>query len=243
MKPTISSLSREYEAALREYLKSRSNSGLKKAAMLGAQAVSLGLETLDLAKLHEQALVAIGASNSADAKDGVDGLARRAQTFFVEVNILIERTHAAAARVEVSWSQLNEILHERTTELAVSKREVKMNVVQRKAAEKSLRTKNEYYTKLLKESQAIQANLRRLAHRVLSAQEYELGKISRELHEEIAQVLLGISMHLLTLEQKGSLDAKKLLNDIASTRRLVDKSIRTMRRMARKFRTPHEKQA
>lgn len=203
--------------------------------------MSLGLETLDLAKMHEQALFAIGASNSAVARDGRDGLARRAQTFFVEANGLIERTHAAAARAELGWNQLNETLHERTSELAVSKRDVKTNFAQRKAAEQSLKTKNEYYAKLLKESRSMQANLRGLAHRVLSAQENERGQISRALHEEIAQALLGINVRLLTLEQKGSRDTKKLLNDIASTRRLVDKSIKTMRRMARKFRTPHEK--
>ena len=87
----------------------------------------------------------------------------------------------------------------------------------------------------------MQKSLRRLAHRVLSAQENERGQISRKLHEEIVQVLLGINVRLLTLEQKGSRDSKKLLKDIASTQQLVDKSIKTMRRVARKFRTPHEK--
>ena len=228
-------LSRKYEAALGEHLKDGVNSGLKKAAALGTQAVSFGLETLDLAKIHEQALIAINSPISRD------GLAKRAQSFFVEANIPIERTHLAAARAELHWKKLNETLHERTSELAVSKRDVKRNILQRKAAEESLKTKNEYYAKLLKESSMMQGSLRSLAHRVLSAQENERGQISRKRHEEIVQVLLGINVRLLTLEQKGSRDAKKLLKDIANTQHLVDKSIKTMRRVARKFRTPHEK--
>ena len=233
MKAKMSALSREYETALRKHLKDRASSSLKKAAALGRQAVLLGLETLDLAKIHEQALIAIAIPPPGPR----DGLAKRAQIFFVEANIPIERTHRAAARAELHWNTLNDTLHKRTSELAVSKRDVKMNIVQRKAAEESLKTKNKYYTKLLKESRSMQANLRSLAHRVLSAQENERGQISRELHEEIAQALLGINVRLLTLEQKGSRDAKKLLKDIASTQHLVDKSIKTMRRVARKFGT------
>ena len=238
MKAEMSVLSRKYEAALGEHLKDGVNSGLKKAAALGTQAVSLGLETLDLAKIHERALVAI---TSASFPISRDGLAKRAQIFFAEANIPIERTHLAAARAEVHWKKLNETLHDRTSQLAVSKRDLKRNIVQRKTAEKSLKTRNEYYATLLKESRSMQANLRSLAHRVLSAQENERGQISRELHEEIVQALLGINVRLLTLEQKGSRDGKELLKDIASTQHLVDKSIKTMRRVARKFRTPYEK--
>jgi two-component system sensor histidine kinase DegS len=234
MKAKMSSLSREYEAALGKHLKDGASSSLKKAAALGMQAVSLGLETLDLAKIHEQSLIAINSPISRD------GLAKRAQIFFVEANIPIEHTHLAAARADRHWNTLNDTLHKRTSELAVSKRDVKKNITQRKAAEESLKTRNEYYAKLLKESGLMQANLRSLAHRVLSAQENERGQISRELHEEIVQALLGINVRLLTLEQKGSRDAKKLLKDIASTQHLVNKSVRTMRRVARKFRTPHE---
>ena len=233
----MSALSREYETALRKHLNDRAGSSLKKAAALGRQAVLLGLETLDLAKIHERAVIAIAIPPTGPR----NRMAKRAQVFFVEANIPIERTHRAAARAELRWKQLNETLHERTSELAVSKRDVKMNIVRRKAAEQSLKTKNGHYTKLLRESKSMQANLRHLAHRVLSAQENERGQISRELHEEIVQALVGINVRLLTLEQKGSRDAKKLLNDIASTRHLVDKSMKTMRRMARKFRTPHEK--
>ena len=231
MKAKMSALSREYETALRKHLNGRPHSSLKKAAALGREAVLLGLETLDLAKIHEQALIASGIPPAGRR----DRLAKRAQIFFVEANIPIERTHLVAVTADLHWNELNETLHQRTGELAVSKRDVKTNIVQRKAAEESLKTKNEYSAKLLRESKLMQENLRSLARRVLSAQENERGKISRELHDEIAQVLLGINVRLLTLQQKGSRDAEKLLKDIASTQQLVESSIKTMGRVARKF--------
>ena len=238
MRVKMRALSREYESALGDYLKDRTASGLRRAAPLGTHAVALGLETLDLAKIHEQALAALDGAGSGASRDG---RARRAQTFFVEANGPIERTHLAAAAADLRWNKLNETLHERTSELAVSKRDVKTNIVRRKAAEESLKTSKEYYAKLLKESLSMQESLRRLTHRVLSGQENERGNISRELRDEIAQILLGINVCLSALRQQGSRAAKQLSSDIAATQRLVDKSIKGMRRTARKLGTPDGK--
>ena len=70
---------------------------------------------------------------------------------------------------------------------------------------------------------------------VLSAQENERRNISRELQDEIAQTLLGINVRLLSLKQEGRSNIKGLKNEIASTQRLVVKSARSVRRVARKF--------
>jgi signal transduction histidine kinase len=227
----MTALYRQYEAALREHLKGGSRSGFKKAALLGRQAVLKGLETLDLAKIHERALLtAIAPECSAKVRTG---FVKRAQVFFIEAITPIERTHLAAAAAKVHWNELSETLDERTDELAAAKRNLKRGVVQRKAAEETLKKKSEHFAKLFEESRALQETLRGLLHRVISAQENERGQISRELHDEIAQVLLGINVRLLTLQQGGSRDARKLLRDIATTQRLVEKSVKTMRRFAR----------
>jgi signal transduction histidine kinase len=239
MKVKLNALARDYGAALAKYLKAGPNSNLKKAASLGRQAVTLSLETLALAKIHEQALlIAIPRINSAPARDG---LVKRAQLFFIEANFQIERTHRAAAEAKLHWNKLNETLQVRTNELALSKRDLQKRMIQRKAAEETLQTRNDRFAKLLRESRSMQDSLRSLAHRVLSAQENERGQISRKLHDEIAQVLLGINVRLLTLEQKGSRDAVALLKNIASTQCLVDKSVLAMRRAAEKLRNHHEK--
>ena len=88
----------------------------------------------------------------------------------------------------------------------------------------------------LKESLELQKRLRQLTHQVLAAQEDERKKISRELQDEIAQTLLGINVRLLSLKQEARSNTKGLKNEIASTQRLVVKSARSVRQVARKIR-------
>jgi signal transduction histidine kinase len=239
MKAKLNALSRSYEAALAKHLKGPSNeTSLKGAATLGARAVTLRLETLELAKIHEEALdCAIRGMKSSRRRES---LVKQAQIFFIEANFQIERTHGAAARARLHWNRLNKTLQARVNELAISKRDVKNKMVQRKEAEEMLKARNNFYEKSLLESRTMQESLRALAHRVLLAQESERGKISRKLHDEIAEVLLGINVRLLMLEQKGARDASALLKDIASTQRLVDKSVHTLRRTTRKLRRRDE---
>ena len=51
------SIVQRYQAALRKHLKQGRQAGLESARGLGSQALAAGLQTLDLAKLHEQTLV------------------------------------------------------------------------------------------------------------------------------------------------------------------------------------------
>jgi signal transduction histidine kinase len=76
----------------------------------------------------------------------------------------------------------------------------------------------------------MQTHLRHLTHQILSAQEEERKKISRELHDEIAQTLLGINVRLLTLKQAAAVNTKDLKKEIASTQRVVEKSEKTLSR-------------
>ena len=57
--PKARRLAREYQAALHRYLGERSTSSPRSATKLGHQAVALGLETLDVALIHESALLAL----------------------------------------------------------------------------------------------------------------------------------------------------------------------------------------
>jgi signal transduction histidine kinase len=70
---------------------------------------------------------------------------------------------------------------------------------------------------------------------VLAAQEEERKKISRGLQNEIAQTLLGINVRLFSLKQEARCNTKRLKNEIASTQRLVVKSAKSVRRVAREF--------
>ncbi len=196
---------------------------------LGRQAVGLGMETLELARIHEQALVALGLAGSED------GIGERAEIFFTEVISPVVETHRAARESKTQLSRLNETLNRRTEELAATNRQLQRGIVRRKSVESALKKSGEHYAKLLMDSLQLQEGLRQLTHEVLAAQEDERKKISRELQDEIAQTLLGINVRLLSLRQEARTNTKGLKNEIASTQRLVLKSAKSVRRVAREF--------
>jgi PAS domain S-box-containing protein len=78
--------------------------------------------------------------------------------------------------------------------------------------------------------------LRNLTHRLMQAQEEEQKRISRELHDVIAQTLTGINIRLATLNRQAALNTKGLDRNIVRTRRLVEKSVSIVQQFARELR-------
>jgi signal transduction histidine kinase len=68
------------------------------------------------------------------------------------------------------------------------------------------------------------------------AQEEERKKISRELHDVIAQVLTGINVRLATLKSEAAVNTKGLTRKISHAQRLVEKSVKIVHRFARELR-------
>lgn len=231
MKQKLNGLSQRYLTALRKHLQPGRRESFQPALRLGRQAVADGLETLDLARIHEQALATLELSR------GGNGRLKRAEIFFNEVLTPIVETHRAARQSKIELHRLNETLGRRTAELAATNRQLQRGIVRRKSVEAVLRRSSARYRKLLKDSLHLQEGLRQLTHKVLTAQEVERRKISRELQDEIAQTLLGINVRLLTLKKEARNNTWGLKNEIASTQRLVVKSARSVRRVAREFRS------
>ena len=229
MKQKLTGLSQRYVAALRKHLKAGPRSSLQPALGLGRRAVTLGLETLELARIHERAIITL------EAASGKDGIQKRAEIFFTEAIIPIVETHRAARQSKIQLNRLNEKLGRRTVELAATNRLLQRGIVRRKSVEAALKISGIHYTKLLKDSLQLQEGLRQLTHQVLAAQEDERKKISRELQNEITQTLLGINVRLLTLKQEARTNTKGLKNEIASTQQLVLKSAKSVRRVANKL--------
>jgi len=196
---------------------------------LGRQAVVLGLETLELARMHERALAALELSHV------TNGAVKRAEIFFTEALAPVVETHRAARRSKMDLSRLNGTLNRRTLELAAANRQLQRGVVRRKSVEGALKKSGEHYARLLKDSLQLQEGLRQLTRRLLASQEEERKKISLELQNEIAQTLLGINVRLLSLKREARSNTRGLKNEIASTQRLVARSARSVRRAARKF--------
>jgi signal transduction histidine kinase len=229
MKQELSGLSQRYVVALRKHLATGPRASLQPALVLGRQAVAHGLETLELARIHEQAVTALELSRSRD------GEIKRAEIFFTEALTLIVETHRAARQSKLDLHRLNETLNRRTLELAATNRQLQRGIVRRRSVEAALKTSGLHYTRLLKESLNLQEGLRQLTHQVLTAQEEERKKISIELQDEIAQTLLGINVRLLSLKQEAHSNTRGLKNEIANTQRLVIKSARSVRRVAHEF--------
>src|SRR5271155_2157225 len=91
MKRKLYNVSRRYQAALRTHLKQGQQANLKAARGLGSQALAAGLQTLELAKLHEQTLVAEVLADCPASKR--DALIKRAGIFFAAAITPIEKTH------------------------------------------------------------------------------------------------------------------------------------------------------
>jgi signal transduction histidine kinase len=234
MKNKLSNLSRRYQRALRKHLKRSQPAGLESARGLGSQALAAGLQTLDLAKLHEQTLVTELLPRCPAGKR--EALIKQAGIFFAVAITPIEKTHRSAREATAHLKKFIETLSQRTVELAASNLELSLEIAQRKAAEEALKKSERHYSLLLERSDHLQEQLRQLSRQILSAQEDERKKISRELHDVIAQTLTGINVRLAALKKEAAVNTKGLDRNIARTQRLVEKSVNIVHQFARELR-------
>jgi hypothetical protein len=118
MKRKLSNLSRHYQAALRSYLSPGRHASLESAQGLGSRALSAGLQTLDLAKLHEQTLITEVLPGCPAGKRAA--LIKQAGVFFAVAITPIEKTHRTAREATAHLKRFIETLSRRTVELAAS---------------------------------------------------------------------------------------------------------------------------
>jgi signal transduction histidine kinase len=223
-----------YRSELNTRLKTRTRPSSLRAETLGRRAIAGGLEILDLALLHGKALKALIPTNSTEASSAATS--EKAGLFFLDVLIPLEKTHRAMTDNVVKLQKAVRSLQQRTVELTASNRRQKLEVIQRRAAEKSLRLSENNHRILLKEARQMQLRLRHLSHQLLSAQEEERKEISRELHDEVVQTLTGINVQLATLKIESGLNKKNFSKHISYTQKLVEKSVDIVHQFARDLR-------
>jgi len=120
--------------------------------------------------------------------------------------------------------------------LAAANAELRQEIVQRKAVEARLEQSKQEQTRLLKRSQAMHHELRLLSRRVISVQEEERKRISRELHDVIAQTLTSISLRLAALKTEASRNPEGLERSIGRTQEEVVRSVNIVHQFARELR-------
>lgn len=236
MNAETASWARRYETALRRYLRSGTSPNPPSALRLGSRAVALGIETLDVVRIHGQALSSLSTSGGPPGSR----TEKMAQAFFAETIVPIEKTHPAALKANARVERLTRTLRQRTQEAQLSHRQLKRGVVRRQAAEAALQKSGEHSDKLLAEARRQQGRLRRLTREILKAQEDERRKTSRQLHDELAQALLAINLKLLSLRMASQIDTRNLRKEIADTERLVIQLKSTIRGLSHEGERDHE---
>lgn len=207
---------------------------MRPAESLGREALAAGLDSLDLAMIHEEALITtlpLGLS-SRNSHETI----KRAASFFVATLTPIENAHRTALKNNGRLNRLIVTLRQQIAELAATHRQLKRH--SRDAAQEALKKSDQHYGQLLEKSRHMQEHSRRLSHEILSGQEEERKKISRELHDAIGQTLTAINVKLATLRKKATVNTTGLKKEIASTQRLVERSMDTVHRFARELRPP-----
>jgi signal transduction histidine kinase len=201
---------------------------------MGRQALTAGLQTLDIAKLHEHILVTQVLPGHSNGKRAT--LIKRAGTFFTEAITPIAIIDRGRREAAAHLAQIVEMLSQRTVELAASNLELEQEIIQRKAVEAALKKSEHHYSQLLEQSNNLQEQLRQLSRQILSTQEEERREISRELHDVIAQTLTGINVRLAALKKEAAVNTNGLDRNIAHTQRLVEKSVDIVHKFARELR-------
>ncbi|PIQ87397.1 MAG: hypothetical protein COV74_00925 [Candidatus Omnitrophica bacterium CG11_big_fil_rev_8_21_14_0_20_45_26] len=113
---------------------------------------------------------------------------------------------------------------------------LKQAILDRKTAETKLKKSVAHYDQLLKQSHLMQEHLRHLSRQIILAHEEERKNISRELHDEIGQILTGINIRLAALRNETSDNTRTIKKKIVTAQRLVEKSMKQIHRFARELR-------
>lgn len=109
------------------------------------------------------------------------------------------------------------------------------DIRQRKQAERELRESREHYIRLFQQARQMEEDLRQLSNRVLTAQEEERKHISRELHDEIGQVLTAANVSIALLRQHAATDEAFRLK-VDRAQRLLEESMDMVHRFAGELR-------
>ena len=160
---------------------------------------------------------------------------RQPQKILLGIRDVTERkkTQDALDEAQASLAQhagkLDQLVTRRTAQLVTINRQLQSSLTTNRKSQTEYRT-------LFLESEAMQEKLRHLTRQIIATQEEERKRISRELHDEVVQTLVGINVELSTLLGHAEQGRTGLQSKIAETQRLVEDSVHAVHRFARGLR-------
>lgn len=205
---------RSYRTALQKHVRAPTRRG--SGERIGRRAVKLGVGTLTLARIHQRAAGSDGHTAASVA---------RQDSFFAKAVAPIEEANCGAPQAVAESKRLAAALRRRTDELATARSSLA-------ALHEKLATSERHHGELLARSRLMEQRMRRLSHKLLSVQEEERLRISRDLHDAIGQTLTGINVGLATLKQEADADSRELAHAITRAQQLVERSMKTVHQFA-----------
>lgn len=130
----------------------------------------------------------------------------------------------------------SEAAERRLEVMTASNTKLKAEIVRREVLEEVLHRTRAEETRLLIQSRKQELRLRDLSHQILHVQEAERKRISRELHDVIAQTLVGINVHVAGLALATTDDPGSLQLRIANAHQMVEKSVEIVHQFATELR-------
>jgi len=115
-------------------------------------------------------------------------------------------------------------------------RGIARDVTDRIEYQRSLGRKDRRMRALLQESQMMQENLSALSQTILRVREEERRRISRELHDEVGQILTATNVNLEIMKRDLRLDLTSVDRRIADTRQLTAQIMDSLRKVLRELR-------
>lgn len=229
-----SRLSRLYAAGLKKFLAGEEEAVLAKGYELGRQAIARGLGVLDVARLHQQALET--AVRPVAPPGNWTRRVRTAGTFFLESLSPFEVTHRGFRETNVHLQRLNATLEKRNLDLAVINRQLQREIRAHERAERALRESEQRLRRMFNEARRMEESLRDLSNQVVHAQEEERKRVSRELHDEVGQALVAVSVTLGALKRECATHGADLERKLAEAQRLLQTTMNAVHDFARELR-------
>lgn len=137
---------------------------------------------------------------------------------------------------DVTVQRQAEAMHRRMDVLAAANESANREIVRRRMVETCLKASEQSQRELLTEARALHTQLRHLTRQIITAQEEERKKISRELHDDVMQTLIGINIELSSLARAIGQQQPALKARLAQTQSVVRDSVNAVHRFARELR-------